>query len=41
MLDNIRRAIIATDLALYFGNQKKIDKLLANKEFDINVTEHR
>ncbi|XP_064628518.1 cAMP and cAMP-inhibited cGMP 3',5'-cyclic phosphodiesterase 10A-like isoform X2 [Lineus longissimus] len=41
MLDNIRTAIIATDLALYFGNQKKIEKLISNKEFDVEVNEHR
>lgn len=36
-----RKNIIATDLALYFGNQKFMTRLLENNEFDASVPTHR
>ena len=36
----IRQTIIATDLALYFGNQKTLSKLLLSGAFTIRDPEH-
>ncbi|XP_072437118.1 cAMP and cAMP-inhibited cGMP 3',5'-cyclic phosphodiesterase 10A isoform X2 [Chiloscyllium punctatum] len=41
LLEIIRKAIIATDLALYFGNRKQISDLLQAGALDINNQTHR
>ncbi|XP_046365386.2 cAMP and cAMP-inhibited cGMP 3',5'-cyclic phosphodiesterase 10A-like [Haliotis rufescens] len=41
MLEMIRQAIIATDLALYFPNQKSLAALIKENTFDINNTKMR
>ncbi|XP_060064037.1 cAMP and cAMP-inhibited cGMP 3',5'-cyclic phosphodiesterase 10A-like [Ylistrum balloti] len=41
MLGLIRQCIIATDLALYFGNQKALQKILDEGRFDMNDEECR
>ena len=41
VLEMIRKNIIATDLALYFPNQKHLAGLIENNSFDMNVLEHR
>uniref|UniRef100_A0A672MZX6 Phosphodiesterase n=1 Tax=Sinocyclocheilus grahami TaxID=75366 RepID=A0A672MZX6_SINGR len=41
VLEIIRKAIIATDLALYFGNRKQLAELLATGELDLNNRAHR
>lgn len=41
MLEIIRKAIIATDLALYFGNRKQLAELLATGALDLNNRAHR
>ncbi|XP_067674184.1 cAMP and cAMP-inhibited cGMP 3',5'-cyclic phosphodiesterase 10A-like [Haliotis asinina] len=41
MLEMIRQAIIATDLALYFPNQKCLAALIKENKFDINNTKMR
>ena len=40
-MNYIHDAIIATDLALYFGNRSALQKLVDNEEFDWNVPRHR
>uniref|UniRef100_A0A671PK83 Phosphodiesterase n=1 Tax=Sinocyclocheilus anshuiensis TaxID=1608454 RepID=A0A671PK83_9TELE len=41
VLEIIRKAIIATDLALYFGNRKQLTELLATGVLDLNNRAHR
>ncbi|XP_073690366.1 cAMP and cAMP-inhibited cGMP 3',5'-cyclic phosphodiesterase 10A [Garra rufa] len=41
VLEIIRKAIIATDLALYFGNRKQLAELLATGALDLNNRAHR
>ncbi|EDV24450.1 uncharacterized protein TRIADDRAFT_25862, partial [Trichoplax adhaerens] len=41
VMNYIHDAIIATDLALYFGNRSTLQKLVDNKEFDWNIQRHR
>ncbi|XP_065107281.1 cAMP and cAMP-inhibited cGMP 3',5'-cyclic phosphodiesterase 10A isoform X2 [Paramisgurnus dabryanus] len=41
VLEIIRKAIIATDLALYFGNRKQLTELLATGALDLNNRAHR
>lgn len=41
MLEKIRHNIIATDLALYFGNQKYLAALIEKDEFSMSIPEHR
>lgn len=41
MLEIIRKAIIATDLALYFGNRKQLADLLSTGALDLNNHAHR
>ncbi|XP_022540924.1 cAMP and cAMP-inhibited cGMP 3',5'-cyclic phosphodiesterase 10A isoform X3 [Astyanax mexicanus] len=41
VLEIIRKAIIATDLALYFGNRKQIAELLSTGALDLNNHAHR
>ncbi|XP_078413729.1 cAMP and cAMP-inhibited cGMP 3',5'-cyclic phosphodiesterase 10A [Cetorhinus maximus] len=41
LLEIIRKAIIATDLALYFGNRKQLADLLEAGALDINNQTHR
>ncbi|XP_053400578.1 cAMP and cAMP-inhibited cGMP 3',5'-cyclic phosphodiesterase 10A-like [Mercenaria mercenaria] len=41
VLDKIRQTIIATDLSLYFGNQKYLANLLEKEEFSMDIPEHR
>ena len=36
-----RKNIIATDLALYFANQKFLSNLISTGEFNSGVTDHR
>jgi len=40
MLDEIRHCILATDLALFFENRPKLERIVDNNEFDWNVKEH-
>lgn len=40
-LEEIRQAIIATDLALYFGNQKTLSNLIDTESFEFENNEHR
>lgn len=41
VLGDIRHSILATDLALFFGNKDKLKKLSANGEFKWSNPEHR
>ncbi|MGH0153715.1 UNVERIFIED_CONTAM: hypothetical protein FKN15_062389 [Acipenser sinensis] len=41
VLEIIRKAIIATDLALYFGNRKQLVELLSLRALDLNNHVHR
>ncbi|KAM9557916.1 cAMP and cAMP-inhibited cGMP 3',5'-cyclic phosphodiesterase 10A isoform 4-T4 [Salvelinus alpinus] len=41
VLEIIRKAIIATDLALYFGNRKQLAELLTTEALDLNNHQHR
>ncbi|KAL4641281.1 cAMP and cAMP-inhibited cGMP 3',5'-cyclic phosphodiesterase 10A isoform X1, partial [Arapaima gigas] len=41
VLEIIRKAIIATDLALYFGNRKQLEELLTTGALDLNNHAHR
>ncbi|TSN48506.1 cAMP and cAMP-inhibited cGMP 3',5'-cyclic phosphodiesterase 10A [Bagarius yarrelli] len=41
VLEIIRKAIIATDLALYFGNRKQLAELLSTGALDLNNHAHR
>uniref|UniRef100_A0A8C4Q4Y3 Phosphodiesterase n=2 Tax=Eptatretus burgeri TaxID=7764 RepID=A0A8C4Q4Y3_EPTBU len=41
VLEIIRKAIIATDLALYFGNQKQLDTMVKNGSLDVENQAHR
>ena len=41
VLDMIRKHILATDLALYFPNQKFLAGLIEKNSFDMNDLEHR
>ncbi|XP_061083836.1 cAMP and cAMP-inhibited cGMP 3',5'-cyclic phosphodiesterase 10A isoform X2 [Conger conger] len=41
VLEIIRKAIIATDLALYFGNRKQLVELLSTGGLDLNNHAHR
>uniref|UniRef100_A0AAY4E017 Phosphodiesterase n=1 Tax=Denticeps clupeoides TaxID=299321 RepID=A0AAY4E017_9TELE len=41
VLEIIRKAIIATDLALYFGNRKQLAELLTTGALDLNNHAHR
>nr|XP_015218461.1 PREDICTED: cAMP and cAMP-inhibited cGMP 3',5'-cyclic phosphodiesterase 10A isoform X1 [Lepisosteus oculatus] len=41
VLEIIRKAIIATDLALYFGNRKQLVELLTTGALDLNNHAHR
>nr|XP_014341331.1 PREDICTED: cAMP and cAMP-inhibited cGMP 3',5'-cyclic phosphodiesterase 10A [Latimeria chalumnae] len=41
VLEVIRKAIIATDLALYFANRKHLEELLQTRSLDINHPSHR
>eukprot|EP00062_Callorhinchus_milii_P009607 gi/632953606/ref/XP_007892515.1/ PREDICTED: cAMP and cAMP-inhibited cGMP 3',5'-cyclic phosphodiesterase 10A isoform X2 [Callorhinchus milii] len=41
VLEIIRKAIIATDLALYFGNRKQLEELLRTRSLDLNNQSHR
>ncbi|XP_043925516.1 cAMP and cAMP-inhibited cGMP 3',5'-cyclic phosphodiesterase 10A isoform X2 [Protopterus annectens] len=41
VLEIIRKAIIATDLALYFGNRKQLQELLLSGSLDFNNQAHR
>ncbi|XP_034148080.1 cAMP and cAMP-inhibited cGMP 3',5'-cyclic phosphodiesterase 10A isoform X4 [Esox lucius] len=41
VLEIIRKAIIATDLALYFGNRKQLAELLSTGALDLNNHQHR
>lgn len=40
MLDEIRHCILATDLALFFDNRPKLQRIVDNHEFDWNNKEH-
>ena len=40
MLDEIRHCILATDLALFFENRPKLERIVDRNEFDWNVKEH-
>ncbi|CAF0762810.1 unnamed protein product [Rotaria sp. Silwood1] len=40
MLDEIRHCILATDLALFFENRPKLERIVDNNEFDWNNKEH-
>lgn len=41
MLEIIRKAIIATDLALYFNNYQQLTELLSSQALDLNNHSHR
>ncbi|XP_042157312.1 cAMP and cAMP-inhibited cGMP 3',5'-cyclic phosphodiesterase 10A isoform X3 [Oncorhynchus tshawytscha] len=41
VLEIIRKAIIATDLALYFGNRKQLAELLTTEALDLDNHQHR
>ena len=41
ILELIQEAILATDLALFFGNKAKLDKTIDNNTFSWNNPEHR
>lgn len=41
VLQLIHHAILATDLALFFGNQRSLQEILANGEFDITAFDNR
>lgn len=41
MLEIIRKAIIATDLALYFNNHQQLSELLSSQALDLNNHSHR
>ncbi|KAK6489253.1 cAMP and cAMP-inhibited cGMP 3',5'-cyclic phosphodiesterase 10A-like isoform X1 [Huso huso] len=41
VLEIIQKAIIATDLALYFGNRKQLVELLSSRTLDLNNHAHR
>ncbi|XP_049621106.1 cAMP and cAMP-inhibited cGMP 3',5'-cyclic phosphodiesterase 10A-like [Suncus etruscus] len=41
VLDIIRKAILATDLALYFGNRKQLDDIYKSDSLDLNNQSHR
>lgn len=41
MLEIIRKAIIATDLALYFNNHQQLTELLSSEALDLNNYSHR
>lgn len=41
MLEIIRKAIIATDLALYFNNHQQLTELLGSGALDLNNHSHR
>lgn len=41
MLEIIRKAIIATDLALYFNNHQQLTELLSLQALDLNNHSHR
>ena len=40
MLDEIRHCILATDLALFFDNRPKLQRIVDHQEFDWNNKEH-
>jgi cAMP and cAMP-inhibited cGMP 3',5'-cyclic phosphodiesterase 10 len=40
MLDEIRHCILATDLALFFDNRPKFQRIVDQNEFDWNNKEH-
>ncbi|UJR10547.1 hypothetical protein I4U23_014747 [Adineta vaga] len=40
MLDEIRHCILATDLALFFENRPKLEKIVENNQFDWHNREH-
>ncbi|CAF1554160.1 unnamed protein product [Rotaria magnacalcarata] len=40
MLDEIRHCILATDLALFFENRPKLERIVDNNAFDWNTKEH-
>jgi cAMP and cAMP-inhibited cGMP 3',5'-cyclic phosphodiesterase 10 len=40
ILDEIRHCILATDLALFFDNRPKLERIMDNKQFDWNNREH-
>lgn len=40
-MEIIRKAIIATDLALYFNNHQQLTELLTSRALDLNNHSHR
>lgn len=40
-MEIIRKAIIATDLALYFNNHQQLTELLGSQALDLNNHSHR
>jgi len=40
ILDEIRHCILATDLALFFENRPKLERIVDNNQFDWNNKEH-
>jgi len=40
MLDEIRHCILSTDLALFFENRPKLERIVETKQFDWNSREH-
>lgn len=41
VLEIIRKAIIATDLALYFGNRKQLEEMCQTGSLNLNNQSHR
>lgn len=41
VLEIIRKAIIATDLALYFGNRKQLEEMHQTGSLNLNNQSHR
>lgn len=41
MLDSIRHCILATDLALFFGNKARLREIVDKDQYDWNKPEHR
>ncbi|KAM8788015.1 cAMP and cAMP-inhibited cGMP 3',5'-cyclic phosphodiesterase 10A isoform 2-T2 [Rhynchonycteris naso] len=41
VLEIIRKAIIATDLALYFGNRKQLEEMYQSRSLNLNNQSHR
>lgn len=41
VLEIIRKAIIATDLALYFGNRKQLEEMYQTGSLNLNNQSHR